>query len=279
MNHILQTVHYQANAFLLFGIALLTAMFGSSSFWSSHQALFHWVLPLLSIVLLLRLAWHIRATCLSVSPKTLHQDVKLCWVALLLCTCGDIVNFNLFEQYYRQDPKIKHDYLIDSIWFFALGYGLLLWLLIRFLRRSFSLNSKHVLVIALVSAVLSFISYQLMYLPGISKYSLLLSALYSLLVTLLGVFGLWLLVQNIKSGIKVNYALACGFILAMLADAIIGQFWLFANGGAGYFPLARHVNWLFYIASQSLLLLFPVAMVKTLPEVKYKKGRVNVGLL
>jgi Ca2+/H+ antiporter len=82
-------------------------------------------------------------------------------------------------------------------------------------------------------------------------------------VTLLGVFGFCLIIQNVKFKEKANYAVASGFILAMLADAVIGQFWLFANQGDGYFPIARHVNWVIYIGSQTLLLLFPVAMIKT----------------
>ncbi|WP_339144310.1 hypothetical protein [Pseudoalteromonas galatheae] len=263
MNNILQTVHYKPITLLLLGIATVTSLLGSSLLWQSHQALFQWILPSASLLLVLRLGWHVRQTSLAVSPSTLHTDIKLCWVALLLCTGGDIVNFNLFELYHRQDQTIKHDYLIDSIWFFALGYGLLFGLLIRFLRREFSLTLATATVLVVVSMALSLFSYQMMYLPTISQYSLLLSASYSLIVTLLGVFGFWLIIQNIKLNEQTNYAVAIGFILAMLADAIIGQFWLFANQGNGYFPIARHVNWVIYIGSQTLLLLFPVAMIKT----------------
>ena len=263
VNNILQTVHYKPITLLLLGIATVTSLLGSSLLWQSHQALFQWVLPSVSLLLVLRLGWHVRKTSLATSPSTLHKDIKLCWIALLLCTGGDIVNFNLFELYHRQDQTIKHDYLIDSIWFFAFGYGLLLGLLIRFLRREFALTLATATVLVVVSIALSSLSYQMMYLPTISQYSLLLSASYSLLVTLLGVIGFWLMIQNLKLNEKTNYAVASGFILAMLADAIIGQFWLFTNQGDGYFPIARHVNWVIYIGSQTLLLLFPIAMIKT----------------
>ncbi|AXR04173.1 hypothetical protein [Pseudoalteromonas piscicida] len=263
MNNILQTVHYKPITLFLLVIATVTSLLGNSLLWQTHQALFQWILPSASLLLVLRLGWHVRQISLAVSPSTLHKDIKLCWIALLLCTGGDIVNFNLFELYHRQDQTIKHDYLIDSIWFFALGYGLLLWLLIKFLRREFALKLPTATVLVVLSVMLSSVSYQMMYLPTISQYSLLLSACYSVLVTLLGVFGFWLLVQNLKLNEKTNYAVACGFILAMLADAIIGQFWLFANQGDGYFPIARHVNWVIYIGSQTLLLLFPIAMIKT----------------
>lgn len=263
VNNILQTVHYKLITLLLLGIATVTSLLGSSLLWQSHQALFQWVLPSLSLLLVLRLGWYVRQTSLATSPSSLHKDIKLCWIALLLCTGGDIVNFNLLELYHRQDQIIKHDYLIDSIWFFALGYGLLLGLLIRFLRREFALKLTQIVLMIIIAAMIATWSYQLMYLPNISHYSLFLSATHCFIVSLLGVFGLCLLVKNKKCNIKANYAVASGFILAMLADAIIGQFWLFANQGDGYFPIARHVNWVIYIGSQTLLLLFPVAMIKT----------------
>ncbi|GEK09486.1 hypothetical protein J8Z24_20125 [Pseudoalteromonas sp. SCSIO 43201] len=263
MEPILAKQHYKLHVLSLLGIAFIMAIFGNGALWHSHQALLQWWLPAVSVLLLLHLGWRIRQASLSVGTTALYLDIKLCWVALLLCSGGDLINVNPLQIYHRQDTVIKHDYLIDSIWLFASGYGLLLWLLVRMLKREFSLTITQTTLLIVVAAVLSSLSYYQLYLPNISLYSLLLSAGYSFLVALLAVFGGWLAVQNLRLGLRLNYAVALGFILAMVADAIIGQFWLFANNGEGYFPIARHVNWIIYISSQALLLLFPIALIRT----------------
>lgn len=43
-------------------------------------------------------------------------------VSLALCIGGDVVNFNLPLTYYRYGGIVKHDYLADSVLFFAPGY-------------------------------------------------------------------------------------------------------------------------------------------------------------
>ena len=54
-----------------------------------------------------------------------------------------------------------------------------------------------------------------------------------------------------------SQAVACGLVLATLADAVIGQFWLFGRGGQGWFPAVRDVNWVLYIGSQALVIHLP----------------------
>jgi hypothetical protein len=50
---------------------------------------------------------------------------------------------------------------------------------------------------------------------------------------------------------------AAGLVLAAVADAVIGQFWLYGHAGQGFFPAVRDVNWVIYIGSQSLVIHLP----------------------
>ena len=55
---------------------------------------------------------------------------------------------------------------------------------------------------------------------------------------------------------------ALGLVLAMVADAIIGKFWIFGNEGQGYFPLVSHINWIIYFASQALIQQLPIGLLQ-----------------
>jgi hypothetical protein len=65
-------------------------------------------------------------------------------------------------------------------------------------------------------------------------------------------------------GLKASYGVwlvGIGFILASVADSVIGRFWIYGNGGEGYYPEVRHVNWIMYIGSQCLVIYLPYIFI------------------
>ena len=189
------------------------------------------------------------------SSESSHRVIA--WVvvfALALCICGDVVNFNLPLTYYRYGGIVKHDYLADSVTFFAPGYALFLavacWLAI-----SNGTKPKVIYywgVIAMLVGITSFIS---MHLSGTGTHVSLVTGGYAVLITLVGASGFILLTAFRNSVIKRGvWLVSIGLVLAAAADGVIGQFWIYGNSGEGFFPAAKYVNWSLYIGSQCLLI-------------------------
>ena len=175
--------------------------------------------------------------------------------AFMLCIAGDVVNFNLPQHYYRYSTLIKHDYLVDSILFFAPGYSLLFIacvLAFNIKRRVSLMKSALFFVVVLV---LSSASLSTMYLEGAGDTILAMTGVYSLVITAVGLMGLVLVVAY--GGINAPKSIvwvSLGLFLAALADAIIGAFWIYGNQGQGFYPQVRYINWFVYISSQSLVI-------------------------
>ena len=258
----LKEIRYYPLAGVACAVAVITAALASTALWRSQQLLLQVVLPSITITCLICLAWRIKHVALIHAPSCATTAIKTCWVSVLFCSVGDLINQNLWQQYHRQDPVIRHDYLIDSIWFFAPGYGLLLYLLLRFLRQVLGLSSNALLLAIALSTGMGLLSFVMMSLNSASHYSLLLAGGYTVLMANLGVFAVILATFALRRNDIMLMAVAAGFLLATLADAVIGQFWLFGNNGLGYFPVARNVNWVMYTLSQSLVLLFPLILLR-----------------
>lgn len=258
----LKEVSYYSLAGFANVMALITAVLASTALWQSQQLLLQFVLPSITIASILWLAWRVKQVALVHPLSSAIKAIKVCWVSVLFCSAGDLVNQNLWQQYHRQDPVIRHDYLIDSIWFFAPGYGLLLYLLLRFLRQVIGLSSNALWLAIALATGMGLLSFVMMSLNSASHYSLLLAGGYTVLMANLGVFAVILATFALKRNDIMLMAVAAGFLLATLADAVIGQFWLFGNNGLGYFPVARNVNWVMYTLSQSLVLLFPLILLR-----------------
>lgn len=194
--------------------------------------------------------------------KRVKRVALLCTGSLLLCICGDVVNFNLLEQYYIHGNVIKHDYLVDSILFFAPGYTLLL-LACFFVIKSKACNNTRILGLYFLTALcVSLTSFYSMYIPEAASYTLVLTWAYSFLITAVGLASV-LLVKSygaLKAPLSV-WILSLGLIFAALADALIGLFWIYGNGGEGFYPQIRYINWVFYIISQSIVIHLPKVMV------------------
>lgn len=187
--------------------------------------------------------------------KQLRFIAVLCSAALMLCTVGDVINFNLSQHYHRYATLIKHDYLIDSILFFAPGYSLLFLACVLAYKRQQAISQLKSILFMLVVLVISATSLASMYLDGAGIPILAMTGVYSVVVTSVGLLGLVLVVTY--GGFhapKPIIWVSLGLLLAALADAIIGAFWIYGNQGQGFYPQVRYINWFIYISSQCLVI-------------------------
>ncbi|WP_105168310.1 hypothetical protein [Pseudoalteromonas sp. T1lg23B] len=178
-----------------------------------------------------------------------------CSTSLLLCILGDVVNFNLGNQYFAHSDVIKHDYLLDSVAFFAPGYALLLLVMVYVLKHYYS--NKSLLLAALLSCSVATLSYISMVNLEAELYVVSVSYFYSLLISLIATSGILLWYKYGMSAPLRIWLCAIGLVFATIADSLIGVLWLFGNDGQGFYPLARELNWLLYIGSQSLVIHLP----------------------
>ncbi len=187
--------------------------------------------------------------------KQLRFIAVLCSAALMLCTVGDVINFNLSQHYHRYATLIKHDYLIDSILFFAPGYSLLFLACVLAYKRQQAISQLKSILFMLVALVISATSLATMYLDGAGIPILAMTGVYSVVVTAVALMGLMLVIAY--GGFhapKPIMWVSLGLFLAALADAIIGAFWIYGNQGQGFYPQVRYINWFIYISSQCLVI-------------------------
>lgn len=187
--------------------------------------------------------------------KQLRFIAVLCSAALMLCTVGDVINFNLSQHYHRYATLIKHDYLIDSILFFAPGYSLLFLACVLAYKRQQAISQLKSILFMLVVLVISATSLATMYLDGAGIPILAMTGVYSVVVTAVALMGLMLVIAY--GGFhapKPIMWVSLGLLLAALADAIIGAFWIYGNQGQGFYPQVRYINWFIYISSQCLVI-------------------------
>lgn len=187
--------------------------------------------------------------------KQLRFIAVLCSAALMLCTVGDVINFNLSQHYHRYATLIKHDYLIDSILFFAPGYSLLFLASVLAYKRQQAISQFKSVLFMVVVLVISATSLATMYLDGAGIPILAMTGVYSVVVTAVALMGLMLVIAY--GGFhapKPIMWVSLGLFLAALADAIIGAFWIYGNQGQGFYPQVRYINWFIYISSQCLVI-------------------------
>ncbi|TMP61596.1 hypothetical protein CWB77_08740 [Pseudoalteromonas sp. S1610] len=187
--------------------------------------------------------------------KQLRFIAVLCSAALMLCTVGDVINFNLSQHYHRYATLIKHDYLIDSILFFAPGYSLLFLACVLAYKRQQAISQLKSILFMVVVLVISATSLASMYLDGAGIPILAMTGVYSVVVTAVALMGLMLVIAY--GGFhapKPIMWVSLGLLLAALADAIIGAFWIYGNQGQGFYPQVRYINWFIYISSQCLVI-------------------------
>ncbi len=247
---------YFITSLIIWVIATIESIGGLCGFWSvtGEERLIILSIEGAVLIALLVNCYAIKNWVYRHSNKVSHRFLAwLTLVSLILCLCGDVVNFNLPLNYYQYGGIVKHDYLADSVSFFAPGY--LLFLVVACciaLENGFKPTRLFtLLVIASLIGAASFFS---MHLPGTGSHVSTVTGAYAILITLVGMSGLILFISLRKSPKKIAvWFVSGGLVLATIADGVIGQFWIYGNNGAGYFPVAKYVNWSLYIGSQCLL--------------------------
>ncbi|MDK1310403.1 hypothetical protein [Pseudoalteromonas ardens] len=244
---------------LIIALAMLDLIFTLLGVWSVVGETRNWVLSFEALTLTLLLC-----NCLIIRQVIgQHQHARSYWplanlvvFSLLFCLAGDVVNFNLAQNYFQHSAVVKHDYLADSVWFFMPGYLLLFLACWRLLGYS-GAQVVYFVVAMLITSLLALFSYLNMHLPGSGWYVTVLTGGYAIVIAQAALLGLCLLISSDIPKTP-RAILALGMILATVADALIGQFWIFGNEGQGYYPQIRAINWAIYITSQAIVIHLPV---------------------
>ncbi|MCO7190593.1 MULTISPECIES: hypothetical protein [unclassified Pseudoalteromonas] len=243
---------------LIIALAMLDLLLTLLGVWSVQGETRVWVVSFEALTLLLLLS-----NCLIIRQSIYqHQYASSCRLfanmavlSILFCLAGDLVNFNLTQSYFQHGTVVKHDYLADSVWFFMPGYLFLFLACWRLLNYS-GVHVVYFMLAALITALLALCSYLSMHLPDSGWYVTLLTGSYAVFIAQAALLGFCLLIRSNLPKVP-RFSLAFGMILATLADALIGQFWIFGNEGQGYYPQIRAINWVLYITSQAIVIHLP----------------------
>lgn len=257
----LQPDHFRANALILVvistllqGIALLGLLpiadgsIGKTLFGTAEMAL---------VMALLLNGWLIRRWTVQTGQSELTQSTALlCFLSLAICVGGDFINRNYFGIYHGHGSAVRHTYLADSVWFFAPGYGLFLWATIRVVLQR-GVSRRFIAVCAVLAGMAGALSFADLYMPGAGGYVSAMTGGYAVFISIVGVSAIWLIRAL---GWAVAWPVAIGAVMATIADALIGNFWLYRDG---YYPAISQVNWILYFASQALLQQLPLQLSGT----------------
>lgn len=179
--------------------------------------------------------------------------VPVAWlnlIGLLFCTLGDGVNKNFAEQYFSYDQVIRHSYLIDSIFCFFPGYGLMIIAMILAVRGRVA--PRHWILPLGLAMVLGGLAFHDLWRAEMDPQASVMMLAYSCLISAVGLMA-WPLLRA-YSWRQLGWV-ALGAVLATLADALIGRFWIADDS---YYPMIRYVNWVVYFSSQLMLLQLPL---------------------
>lgn len=210
---------------------------------------------MLLIIALLCNAWLIKRHLCGQDPAAAAVARLMFW-SLALCCLGDLVNRNFSGQFHAYGDVVAHSYLADSVWAFAPGYGLYLWASIRVARQA-GVTLRFIGITAGVAALLGALSFADLHRPDAAAYVLAMTGSYAVLITVVGASALWL-VRGL--GWHRAWPVATGAALALVADALIGHFWLYRDG---FHPAISHVNWIIYFGSQALLQQLPLQLTES----------------
>jgi len=187
----------------------------------------------------------------ALSGGGVSRIATLCLASLAVCALGDLVNRNFPQTFFQHDTVIAHGYLADSVWFFLPGYVLFM---VAAWRATPAVDARLKAFTVLLMAGLGLLSFLQMVLPGTGLYVRLLTGAYAMVITVMVAAGLWIGLAYRSRG---GWLVAGGAVLASVADAVIGQFWLY---GTGYYPQVAHLNWILYFISQALIQKLPVVV-------------------
>ena len=249
---------------ILFGVATVDAVGSLLGVWSESGAEgpIFWVVKGLVLLGLILLSFSIKNWVYQNTSNSIHRKVAwLSFASLFVCLGGDIVNANFPNTFYRYDGVVKHDYLAESVVFFGPGYFLLLVNGV-FVAINNKVKGQIIYLSILVGGLLGAASLLLLHLPGTGVFITAMTGGYSALIGAVGIFGV--VIIHSFGGMRASlgpWLVGLGFMLACVADAVIGNFWIYGNGGEGYYPDVRFVNWILYIGSQCLVIYLPYILV------------------
>lgn len=182
------------------------------------------------------------------APALVGRVARLSLLSLGLCALGDLVNRNYLEQSYQWDDVLRASFLVTAIWFFFPGYAVIIGVN-RLVTRP-SVSRGFMAASSVVAVVVGLGAYASNHDPAMSRYASGMIAAYTVMLTVLGASAVWLVRAY---GWRASWVPALGCVLALVADALIGNFWIYRD----HFPTIEHVNWIPYFAS--------LAMIQRLP--------------
>jgi hypothetical protein len=244
---------------LLSGLLPWQAGQASAWWWSAAEML------LMLVLLSVAIQWWWRVRCLNneSSPSELSVSQRLLLVrisgllalSLALASGGDLINKNLQQEAFAYDQWIQHSYLIDSIICFFPAYSLVLWAVLSVCQQRWQgcLRIGFVVTMFTLGSLVWWDSYdaRMAWLPAVAIW------MYSVLMLGL-VLSAALLAYH--WGWRRSWPVVLGLVLAVVADGLIGQFWLSTNS---YYPQIRFVNWIVYFSSQVLIQCLPLSLLST----------------
>jgi len=262
--HLMNSVILVRISCIILSVAFIDAIGALLGFWSIEGHERDIILTIESMVLIALLINSLlikRWVSANTSDSALIKIAWFSFIALCFCLLGDVTNFNLPETFYRYESAIKHDYLVDSIFFFVPGYSLLLLAGFRAIKLN-TTDKRFIRYPVVVGSMVGVLSMVMMYLPNTDWFITISTGIYAMLIGVVGFIGLALILScgGLKAS-KSELLVGAGFILAAVADAIIGNFWIYGNQGEGFYPQVRYLNWMVYIASQCLVIHLPHLLV------------------
>ncbi len=204
---------------------------------------------MLLVVLLAWQGWRIIGWARAADRGLLVERTAVwCFVSLVLCGLGDLVNRNYLEQSFQWDDVIRHSYLITAIWFFLPGYAVIIGVN-RMVTRS-AVSRRFAAATAVVAAAAGALAFAADHVSGMGRYPATMIPVYSMVLGVLAGSTTWL----VKAfGWRPSAVVVIGCLLALVADALIGRFWIATD----HFPTIEHANWIIYFVS--------LAMIQQLP--------------
>lgn len=177
-------------------------------------------------------------------PAMVVRVARLCFVSLALCALGDLVNRNYLEQHYQWDDVLRASFLVTAIWCFFPGYAVIIGVN-RVITRT-RVSTGYAAGSGALAVVAGVVAYGTNHDPAMSPYASGMILAYTAMLAVLGASTIWLVRTYGWAASKVPVV---GCLLALVADAIIGNFWIYRD----HFPTVEHVNWIPYFASLAMI--------------------------
>lgn len=257
---------YARNGLILSVLATALSVAGLTGLWvidgGDSERIWFGVTELVLITLLLVNGFAIKRFVFNQQSNLLARQVAwLSVLSLALCVGGDVVNRNFAQLFFQHGTVVRHDYLADSVLFFAPGYLLLILAMWR-VAVSKGVAATFIAVTGGAFAAIGVVSFFTMADFNAGDYVLGITGGYTVVIGVISAAGLWLLKAfGGWQAPRAAWLIAIGAVLATVADALIGNFWIYGNNGEGYFPAISYINWIVYFSSQALVQQLPLLVV------------------